>query len=232
MNKNYNLKNIAIIIGLWLVVLMPLTVYVYKNLVKKDRSIPVVVKNTHVARKAAEKPHIKPKDVALSQNGELLIKLHESLRLRAYRIKGESSNTIGWGHKINSKDPIYIQRLWVGKRITKAQADELFRKDVKTFLNPALKRLCRELAEKNVHLNQNEIDGLGSLVYNCGVCGVKRTTFYKLLLKGRKTEAVNMVSSTHVYKRGHQSRRELEERVMKGEDINSLVSEVYNNRKV
>lgn len=159
-----------------------------------------------------------PKKVRVSPRGEQFIKDSETLSLRSYRIKGESSNTIGWGHKIKSSDPLWLRRKWVGTTISKSDAEKIFRADMDNFINPALNRVMKELENEGVNthlLKQGFIDGLASLIYNCGESGVKRTKFYKHLLRNRISKAIDSVETTRVIKRGHATRRKAESKLMK-----------------
>lgn len=163
------------------------------------------------------------REFRISPRGKKLIKEFETLSLTSYRIKGESSNTIGWGHKINSNDPLWLRRKWVGHKITKREADKLFDSDIEKFINPALNRIKKDLKSKGVNINslsQDFIDGLASLIYNCGEEGIKSTRFYKHLSHNRIKEAINSVDTTKVSHKGHRSRRATEQAFMKGKHKN------------
>lgn len=157
------------------------------------------------------------KRIKVSHRGKNMIKQFETLQLTSYRIKGETSNTIGWGHKINSDDPIWLRRKWVGEKITKQQAEEIFRKDIEEFVEPALNRIAAELLENDINPNnvrQSAWDGLASMIFNCGERGVKTTEFYEYFKVGKFDKAISMVEETRVYMNGHKTRRQAEQELM------------------
>lgn len=157
------------------------------------------------------------KKIKVSSQGKKMIKKFETLQLTSYRIKGENSNTIGWGHKINSDDPIWLRRKWVGKTITKEQADEIFRNDIEKFVEPALNRMADELLENDINPNyvrQSVWDGLASLIFNCGEQGVKTTEFYQYFKVGKFDKAISLVDGTKVFLNGHKVRRKEEQKLM------------------
>jgi GH24 family phage-related lysozyme (muramidase) len=106
----------------------------------------------------------------LSQKGLDLIKQFEGLRLEAYKaLKTEKYWTIGYGH--------YGEDVKEGQKITKTQAENLLKQDVKRF-------------EHGVHdairvddLNQNQYDALVSFAYNVGVSAFKKSTLVEKINK-------------------------------------------------
>lgn len=182
----------------------------------------LIVVDVSPIKKESKKKHIwhKPtshKKIRVSSQGKEMIKKFETLQLTSYRIKGESSNTIGWGHKINSDDPIWLRRKWVGETITKEQADEIFRNDIENFVEPALNRIADELLENDINPNyvrQSVWDGLASLIFNCGEQGVKTTEFYQYFKVGKFDKAISMVDGTKVFLNGHKVRRKEEQKMM------------------
>ena len=182
----------------------------------------LMVVDVSPSEKESKKKHIwrKPtshKKIKVSSQGKKMIKKFETLQLTSYRIEGENSNTIGWGHKINSDDPIWLRRKWVGETITKEQADEIFRNDIEKFVEPALNRIADELLENDINPNyvrQSVWDGLASLIFNCGEQGVKTTEFYQYFKIGKFYKAISMVDGTKVFLNGHKVRRKEEQRMM------------------
>lgn len=169
-------------------------------------------KNKHIWHKPTSHKKIK-----VSNAGKRMIKKFETLQLTSYRIEGENSNTIGWGHKINSDDPIWLRRKWVGEKITKEQADEIFRNDIEKFVEPALNRMADELLENDINPNyvrQSVWDGLASLIFNCGEQGVKTTEFYQYFKVGKFDKAISLVDGTKVFLNGHKVRRKEEQKMM------------------
>ena len=102
--------------------------------------------------------------------GELRLKnaefIHrwEGLRLAAYLDTG-GVWTIGWGHTGTAKP---------GMVITKEQAEELFRKDVK-WAEDAVNRYT------NVPLTQYQFDALVSFTFNVGANAFRKSTLLRML---------------------------------------------------
>lgn len=118
------------------------------DIMPADENYSPIRQNKHVWRKPTSHKKIK-----VSNQGKKMIKKFETLQLTSYRIKGETSNTIGWGHKTNSNEPIWLRRKWVGEKITREQADEIFRNDIENFVEPALNRIADELLENDINPN-------------------------------------------------------------------------------
>jgi len=89
---------------------------------------------------------------------------------------GAGNPTIGYGHLIRPGEHF-------SGGITQAQADSLFRQDVERVVNPALDRIT-------VALNQNQVDALGSFIFNVGTGG-----FIKNLLTSVNTGAFEEVTN-------------------------------------
>lgn len=142
----------------------------------------------------------------MSAVGHNMIKKHEQCKLAKY--KDSNGYSIGWGHKIKKGENY--------NKISQQQADKLFIKDIE-WVNDAINRLLKPVGKAK--FSQGFIDGLGDLIYNCGEAGVKKTQFYKRLLKCRidkKTGKINnndfnytiaAVKTAHVYQKGHKIRR-------------------------
>lgn len=98
----------------------------------------------------------------------------EGLRLKAYQdIAGIW--TIGYGTTKNVKP---------GMVITKEQAEQFFRKDIKWVENAINTQV-------KVRLNQNQFDALASLIYNIGAGAFGRSTLLKRLNAGLYQEAAD-----------------------------------------
>ena len=109
----------------------------------------------------------------MSKRGHEFIKSYESCKLTAYHIRGEKYNSIGWGHYLQEKHERGI------KKISQQRADELFMEDI-AWVNKAVTSMLNEV-NSSYRWPQGIVDGLGSLVYNCGEYGVRTTEFYKRL---------------------------------------------------
>ena len=70
---------------------------------------------------------------------------------------GAGNPTIGYGHLIRPGENY-------SGGITQAQADTLFRQDVERVVNPALDKIT-------IALTQNQVDALGSFIFNVGTGG-------------------------------------------------------------
>lgn len=118
------------------------------------------------------------KDYVISDDGIAFIKKYEKCVLTAYR--DANGYSIGYGH--------HGTDVYADMTITKKEADELFSKDIQKF-KASVKRLIEALPYE-YEFSQGFIDGLYSLVYNCGETGVKNSTFYQRLLKCRVSNGV------------------------------------------
>ena len=152
------------------------------------------------------------KNYTISEEGIAMIKDFEKCMLTAYPDAGGWS--IGYGH--HTKD------IKEGMKITKKQADKYFEEDIKKFTT-AVNRLIKNLPYE-YEFSQGFIDGLFSLVYNCGETGVKKSIFYQRLLKCRVTNGIMNesdfnftvagVKNSRITCKGHIDRRYKEHLVM------------------
>ena len=117
----------------------------------------------------------KPKSYSLSKEGKDFIKQHETCVLNAYNDPDPKRRSVGWGHQIQPGENL--------EHITQKKADELFEKDIQ-WVNEAINRLISNNDKRFVY-TQGFIDGLGSLIYNCGERGVTLTKFYERWQKCR-----------------------------------------------
>lgn len=113
----------------------------------------------------------------LNKSGLDLIKSYEGLRLKAYKVlESEKYYTIGYGH--------YGSDVRFGDTITKNEADNLFKKDVKRFEDAVNKYV-------KVELTQNQFNALVSFTYNVGVGALQTSTLLNYLNKGDFKKASN-----------------------------------------
>jgi GH24 family phage-related lysozyme (muramidase) len=149
---------------------------------------------------------------SISNNGKKFIKDQEKCSLTAYW--DSNGYSIGWGH--HGKD---VKK---NMKISKAQAEKYFNKDIKKF-EEAANRIIKTLPYK-YKFSQNFFDGLCSLVYNTGEGGVYKSEFYKRLklcrVKNGKMNQNDLnftiagVKSSRIYCKGHISRRYDEHKLM------------------
>lgn len=152
------------------------------------------------------------KQYTISKAGIEMIKDFEKCELTAYPDAGGWS--IGYGH--HTKD------IKQGMKITKKQADKYFEEDIKMF-TASVNRLINALPYE-YEFSQGFIDGLFSLVYNCGEAGVRKSVFYQRLLKCRVIDGVMNesdfnftvagVKQSRVYCQAHIDRRYREHKMM------------------
>ena len=110
----------------------------------------------------------KPEKYRLSKIGKDFIKAKEICVLHAYNDPDPKRRSVGWGHQIRPGENL--------EHITQNKANELFEKDIE-WVNDAINRLIAQHDNRFVY-SQGFIDGLGSLIYNCGERGVTLTEFW------------------------------------------------------
>ncbi len=149
---------------------------------------------------------------SISNSGKQFIKNQEKCVLTAYW--DSNGYSIGWGH--HGKD---VKK---NMRISKAKANKYFNEDIKV-IEAAANRIINSLPYK-YKFSQNFFDGLCSLVYNTGECGVIKSEFYKRLKNCRvKNGKINKndlnftiagVKTSRIFCKGHISRRYDEHKLM------------------
>ena len=98
----------------------------------------------------------------------------EDFKDKAYKPTPNDVWTIGYGHTAGVKE---------GDKITRAQAEELYKQDFKKYSRP--------LKYVTVPLNDNEKVALTSFIYNVGPDAFKNSTLLKKLNDGDKKGAAN-----------------------------------------
>ena len=152
------------------------------------------------------------KNYTISKDGMEFIKNYEKCVLTAYPDAGGWS--IGYGH--------HTKEVKEGMKITKKQAEKYFEEDIKSC-TASVNRLIKALPYE-YEFSQGFIDGMFSLVYNCGEGGVKRSVFYQRLLKCRVIDGVMDESDfnftvagvkiSRIYCKAHELRRYDEHKLM------------------
>ena len=148
----------------------------------------------------------------ISSKGKRFIKNQETCVLTAYW--DSNGYSIGWGHH-----GLDVKK---GMKISKAQADKFFNKDIKE-IEASANRLLKSLPYKYT-FSQNFFDGLCSFVYNCGESGVQKSEFYKRLKRCRMRNGVinkndlkysiASVKTSRISAPGHKYRRYDEHKLM------------------
>ena len=142
---------------------------------------------------------------AISEAGKEFIKRVENLSLISYW--DATGYAIGYGH--HGKD-IYKDMI-----IDSIQADIYFNEDL-LKIEKSVERLIKGLPYE-YNFSQGFIDGLSSLVYNCGESGIKETDFYQRLRQCRVENgimneddwnfAMSVIKETKISQEGHIKRR-------------------------
>ena len=150
----------------------------------------------------------------ISHDGKESIKKYEQCSLTAYW--DSNGYSIGWGH--------HGSDVKKNMRISKAQANKYFNKDIKKIENIANK-LINNLPYK-YKFSQGFFDGLCSLVYNAGEYGVQKSEFYRRLKRCRvRNGKINKndlnysiagVKTSRISAPGHKYRRYDEHKLMLG----------------
>ena len=217
MVKN-NLKLIVLFTVFWTLVVSMIMLSANSKLEayvgqQKERIVEVECDTIHEEIKV-KIPH---REVKISYDGIKHIKQYENLVLVPYHLGDSTKYAIGYGHLIKLSDPIWLKNIVSKYKITKSDAEKILDYDINSMVNPALNRIFRELEGEGVNtefLSQGFIDGLGSLIYNCGESGIKNTEFYRHLKNGEIELAIAKVEKTHVYMKGHYVRRLAEAEMM------------------
>ncbi len=141
--------------------------YKLDDLAREILSLPPKPQNAlpYVGWLGANKPT--PEPIGISQAGIDLIKRWEGFRSNAYLCPGNVW-TIGYGHTKN---------VYQGMCISKAQAEELLKEDLKHF-----EASVRQFV--TVKLNQAQFDALVSFTFNVGVYAFKKSTLLRLVNQG------------------------------------------------
>jgi GH24 family phage-related lysozyme (muramidase) len=92
----------------------------------------------------------------MSDSGLARIREREAFVAKPYD-DGAGNLTVGYGHLIRQGENY-------SAGITEAEADTLFRQDVERVVNPALDKIT-------IDLTQNQVDALGSFIFNVGTGG-------------------------------------------------------------
>jgi len=116
-----------------------------------------------------------PAPKRMSDSGLARIRQSEAFMARPYD-DGAGNLTIGYGHLIRPGENY-------SAGITQAAADTLFRQDVARVVNPALDRIT-------IELTQNQVDALGSFIFNVGTGGFLKNIL-SYLNAGKLEEATN-----------------------------------------
>lgn len=167
----------------------------------------------------------KIKTFVTSDQGKEFIKTHESYRDRAYKL-GDGMITIGYGHAERIGD----SQFEVGQKISKQEAEQLFREDLKVAEN-GVKRILLKLIDKNpeMDINQSMFDAMVSMAFNMGVRGLATTEFVDALANSDNiTNAAELIKTSRVGNWGGlKKRRQGEYQLFVSDIVTSSVSKDY-----
>jgi len=102
----------------------------------------------------------------------------------------DGKKTVGWGHAESFKN----SKLKVGQKITKAEAQAYFIKDVNRAAK-GVKRMFKKWKKQgiDIKLTQNQYDVLVSLAFNKGVAGLYRSNYIQELKKGNYKTVAELI---------------------------------------
>jgi lysozyme len=109
---------------------------------------------------------------------------------------GVGNRTVGYGHMLRPGESF-------PGGLTVAQSQELFAKDVERIVSPVLDRI-------NVPLTQNQVDAIGSFVFNVGPGNFTRSILPNLNLGNHRGTGRNQRTGQRVTLRGLLKRRQEE----------------------
>lgn len=113
----------------------------------------------------------------ISKQGREFIQNVEKCSLERYWDNGAYS--IGYGHRMTPGMKQY-------KKITRRQAEQLLKEDL-CIAERTANKILKELRWQP---SQSFYDGLVSVIYNCGQCGIYKTEFYKRLKNCRQSKGI------------------------------------------
>lgn len=149
----------------------------------------------------------------LSENGKRFIKSHEGFKDTYYDL-GDGGLTVGFGNYMTYATA-RAKGIKKGDKITTAQANAMFDKAVKSFVDGT----NAQIKQYGFNVNQNQFDALVSYAYNRGLGNSQGTNGLRQLLSHSKT--VKAISSNilvywgtnQTYKKGLLNRRTAEKRL-------------------
>jgi GH24 family phage-related lysozyme (muramidase) len=130
----------------------------------------------------------------LSKKGFQHIIDEEKPKLIAYAL-GDGKITIGYGHA----EPISKTKLKVGQKITKEQAKQYLKEDLKTAAD-GVRRMFSDWKQqgKNFKVTQDMFDALVSMAFNMGVSGLRQSEMVKYLKNGNYKTAGQLIKQTNI----------------------------------
>jgi len=168
------------------------------NIPKEDKRMAIEVvqnqKEDEEEKKDAFDKYKAGYEFDISEAGISHIKKEEALRLVAYKL-GDGRITVGYGH---AEKPGKT-KLKVGEKITKKEAEELFKKDIDVATS-GVKRIFNEWEKKGleIKITQKMFDALVSIAFNTGVSSLRKSDVIQHLKKGDYELAADSIKSFKV----------------------------------
>jgi len=130
----------------------------------------------------------------LSKKGLQHIVDEEKPKLIAYAL-GDGKITVGYGHA----EPIGTTKLKVGQKISKEQAKQYLKQDLKVAAD-GVRRMFSEWKEqnKNYKVTQDMFDALVSMAFNIGVSGLRQSEMVRHLKLGDYKTAGQLIKQTNI----------------------------------
>jgi GH24 family phage-related lysozyme (muramidase) len=146
-----------------------------------------------------------------SNNGLNFIRGYEKLYLEAYEM-GDGMITIGWGHA----EPVGISKYVIGQKISKYEAERLFKKDIKKT-EDGIRRLFKKWMGQGlvVQISQSMWDSMISMAFNMGVNGLRGSDIVQALKQEDYLTAADSILTTNTDDKfpGLEPRREAEKKL-------------------
>jgi uncharacterized protein len=130
----------------------------------------------------------------LSSKGYKHIVDEEKPRLVAYAL-GDGKITIGYGHAEN----IETTKLKVGQKISKSQAEQYLKKDLKIAAD-GVRRILKswKLSGDNYKVTQDMFDAMVSMAFNMGVGNLRQSAVIHQLKLGHYKKAGKLIKQTNI----------------------------------
>lgn len=161
------------------------------NIIKSYQTEDVIIKD------AVDEAFSQFKDATklrVSPEGKEHIKSHEGLKLVGYDLK-DGKISIGYGHA----EPIDKSMYKVGQKISKEEADKLFKKDLKKTAD-GVRRIFSEWKEKGIDrkITQDQFNALVSMAFNMGISGLRQTDLIQQIKSGNLEKAGELIKTTKI----------------------------------
>lgn len=158
--------------------------------------------------------YVNPQSLTISNDAKEFIKKQEYLKLEAYDL-GDGKISIGYGHSEMKE----TSKFKIGDKITEAQANKIFEKDIKYF-EKGIKRMFKQWSENgyDVKITQGMYDALVSMAYNMGITRLRNTDFIENVMNNELEIASKLIPDTSISDEypGLKDRREKEQEIFVG----------------